>query len=119
MLNRSFLALAGFGWLACSAQQFNIRNDFQGYGQPEVTWGIEELEGQLLVYSGNADTTNTGWRTGFTRLTLDGAVLSEFSFGSVDISYYPGWSNTIDASEGMGIVACGSLDSSTMDRAVV
>ena len=119
MLNRSFLALAGFGWLACSAQQFNIRNDFQGFGQPEVTWGIEELGGQLLIYSGNADTTNTGWRTGFTRLTLDGAVLSEFSFGSVDISYYPGWSNTIDAREGLGIGACGSLDSSTMDRAVV
>lgn len=119
MLNRSLLALAGFGWLACSAQQFNIRNDFQGFGQPEVTWGIEELGGQLLIYSGNADTTNTGWRTGFTRLTLDGAVLSEFSFGSIDISYYPGWSNTIDAREGLGIVACGSLDSSTMDRAVV
>lgn len=100
-------------------QAFNTRRDFRNYSLPELSWALEEVNGQFVIYAGALDTLNTGWRIGVSNFTSDGVVVLERSYGCDSISYFAGWSNATDAHEDLGIVACGSIDSSDTDRAVV
>lgn len=103
-----FIVLLISGWVHCSGQQFNVRNDFKSFAQPELAWSIEVIEDVYLVYSGNLDTTSAGFRVGFTTLSQDGSVGFEQGFGEDSVSYYAGWSNTTDHQQGGNIAACGS-----------